>query len=274
MGNSNSRNDQGNVDPANTLDDFEPIDKPASPTFLSTFQKPFNPNDLTTSGVLVDIPEEDKQVVTGEKRRSKRTSSASAAATSTPASSDKKGHHHHHHHDAVPISQQSDAELLQESLTKDKQERLQKLQTDQKHRRNKAIEERRKSPPSSSAASVVQPNPFSRFLSVFSVEPQFPNHKRRYEPSESEMAATEEDDPKRPKLDPSGGGDHHNASLKSILLDWLDTHLPPGWPWMAAAAATSTAIVALLIVTRNTKQQQQRHQLLLPPPSAKVTTIW
>lgn len=264
MGNNNSRNDQGDVDPANTLDDFEPIDKPASPTFMSAFQKPFNPNDLTTSGVLVDIPEEDKQAPV-EKRRSKTTSTTT---------SDKKDRQHHHH-DVVPITQQSDDELLQESLNKDKQERLHKLQTDQKNRRNKAVEERRKSPPTpnSSSADVVQANPFSRFLSVFSVEPQFPNHKRRYEPSESEMGTNEEDDPKRPKLDPNDTPDNPSSSIQSILLDWLDTHLPPGWPWMAAAA-TSTAIVAFLLVSRNTKQRQQ---LLLPPPSSsnyKPTTIW
>jgi len=172
MGNNKSRNDlsaicyllsTADVDPANAIDDFEPIDKPASPTFMSAFQKPFNPNDMATSGVLVDIPEEDRPITTGDKRRSKTTS------TSSSASSDKKERLGHHHHDAVPITQQSDAELLQESLTKDKQERLQKLQTDQKHRRNKAIEERRKSPPtpSSSSESKVQANPFSRFLSVF-----------------------------------------------------------------------------------------------------------
>ncbi len=53
MGNNNSRNDlsAADVDPANAIDDFEPIDKPASPTFMSAFQKPFNPNDLATSGV-------------------------------------------------------------------------------------------------------------------------------------------------------------------------------------------------------------------------------
>ena len=69
----------------------------------------------------MDIPEEDRPITTGDKRRSKTTS------TSSSASSDKKERLGHHHHDAVPITQQSDAELLQESLTKDKQERLQKL---------------------------------------------------------------------------------------------------------------------------------------------------
>jgi hypothetical protein len=77
----------------------------------------------------VDIPEEDRPITTGDKRRSKTTSTTttSSSSSSSSTSSDKKERLGHHHHDAVPITQQSDAELLQESLTKDKQERLQKL---------------------------------------------------------------------------------------------------------------------------------------------------
>lgn len=177
------------------------------------------------------MPSDDgKQTLVG-KRRSKEVSTTT-----------EKKERHHHHLDVVPLTQQSDTELLQESLTKDKQERLQKLQSDQKNRRNKAVEERRKTTPT---PSEVQPNPFSRFLSVFSVEPQFPNHKRRYEPSESELGEIYEE-PKRPKLDPS-----REEPKGSIVLNWLDAHLPAGWPWMAAA--TTTAVVAFLLATR-TKQ--------------------
>ncbi len=244
MGNSNSRNNN-EVDPSNNHDDFEPIDKPASPTFMTSFQKLNNPNDLTTSGVLVDISDDEQQtLVATSKRRSKTVST-------TPA---EKKERHHHEHDIVPLTQQSDTELLQESLTKDKQERLQKLHSDQKNRRSKAVEERRKGTPS---PSEVQPNPFSRFLSVFSVEPQFPSHKRRYEPSESEIGEIEEE-PKRPKLDPS-----RDEPNRSIILDWLDAHLPIGWPWIAAA--TTTAVVAFLLTSTSTTK-------LSPKP--KATTIW
>jgi len=240
MGNSNSHPNDKEVDPSNVIDDFEPIDKPASPTFMSTFQKSNNnPNDdLATSGVLVDMPDEDKTSTVQGSSNHRRT-----AEKKERQQHQNQHQHHNHHHDVVPLTQQTDAELLQESLTKDKQERLQKLQSDQKIRRNKAVEERRKSPP---PPSDVQPNPFSRFLSVFSVEPQFPNHKRRYEPSDWEAGDVPEDEPKRPKLDPNSSQDEPK---KSIMLDWLDTYLPTGWPWMAAA--TTAAVVAFLLAARN-----------------------
>lgn len=278
-------------------DDFEAIDKPASPTFMTVTT---NPNDLFNSGILVDLPQED-QALLGKRRIVKavptpaKNSKASVSTLSTPArttrpvilssrtipdtpanpsgkaetvgitTSDIEFHstdnlvmaHLLSNHPS--LGQQSDDELLQESLAQDKQQRLQKLQSEQKSKRNKAIEDRRKLPDGERRKNSAKANPFSRFLSAFSVEPAFPSHKR---PLEENLGGGAVDDAKRPKLGTSfHEDDPEDDSMKRsamMVMDWLDDNIP-GWPWMVAA----TAMVGLLVSFRSgTSQTAKQLQLL------------
>lgn len=193
--------------------DFEPIDKPTSPTFMNV-SIGGNPNDLSASGVLVEMTEEDSKDVISKRRIVKATTTSKTKSTtavntsnpvilssttipdtpkqtkSTTASSTSQSlaaslHHQHHAAAAGSKSLETDEELLNESLQQDRQQRLIKLQNDQRAKRNKAVESRRKQKSEDEGTSkpVPQANPFSQFLSAFSVQPKFPSHKRAYEPS-------------------------------------------------------------------------------------------
>ena len=119
------------------------------------------------------------------------TTTTAIATTTTTLENEKEDRIH-----GLPKMAQSDQELLEESLDKDKQSRLTKLQHEQKNKRNKAVDERRRGGDSSgptgsgtgtstgtgdsrrrSGGLVAVANPFSRFLSVFSVEPKFLGEK-------------------------------------------------------------------------------------------------
>jgi len=196
----------------------------------------------------------------------------------------------------LPKTAQSDQELLEESLDKDKQTRLTKLQHDQKNKRNKAVDERRRGGDGSGSSSSTGPsprrgsgivamaNPFSRFLSVFSVEPKFPSHKRRYEPSHSELQDPVGDlEPKRAKMDPDADDDddsddndndshrgRYPSSLTkafSILQDWCrHGHLPVGWPWMAVVAATG--LLTVVVMVSSSSSSSSRHSSHHNSPAA------
>lgn len=73
----------------------------------------------------------------------------------------------------------TDQEMLQESIKADRKVRRQQVHDIQKSKRQQTVNERRyrKSP----TPNPVQANPFSRFLSAFSVEPPVPSHKRVHE---------------------------------------------------------------------------------------------
>ena len=94
-------------------------------------------------------------------------------------------------HESPSIAREVELEKLKEQ----KQERLETMQTNQRLRREKRLDDRRKRNPqdggggdakNSETSSQVQVNPFSKFLSVFSVEPKYPEHKRSYEVSEDD----------------------------------------------------------------------------------------
>ena len=219
------------------------------------------------------------------------TTMATAIATTTTTLENEKEDRIH----GLPKTAQSDQELLEESLDKDKQSRLTKLQHEQKNKRNKAVDERRRGGDSSgptgsgtgtstgtgdsrrrSGGLVAVANPFSRFLSVFSVEPKFPLHKRRYEPSNSELQDPVGDlEPKRAKIDPDADDSdeddnddsHHSRSSSftaattaafSILQDWCQLHLPVGWPWMAVVAATGLLTVVVMVSSSSSASSSSR----------------
>ena len=87
-------------------------------------------------------------------------------------------------------------ELEFEKLEQQKQNRLQNFTDSQRMKREKRLEERRKNP----QQKTNQPNPFSQFLSAFSVNPKHPEHKRAYEMSEN-------DDPEPPGKIPRSESD-------------------------------------------------------------------
>eukprot|EP00527_Entomoneis_sp_CCMP2396_P007196 CAMPEP_0198146130 /NCGR_PEP_ID=MMETSP1443-20131203/27593_1 /TAXON_ID=186043 /ORGANISM="Entomoneis sp., Strain CCMP2396" /LENGTH=240 /DNA_ID=CAMNT_0043809977 /DNA_START=152 /DNA_END=874 /DNA_ORIENTATION=- len=101
-------------------------------------------------------------------------------------------------------------ELELENLEQQKQGRLEEMKNSQRAKREKRLEERRKKDgvgggdddggAVAEKSNTAQPNPFSRFLSVFSVEPKHPEHKRAYEISA-------DDDPEPPGKIPRADDD-------------------------------------------------------------------
>ena len=61
------------------------------------------------------------------------------------------------------------------------QSRIVTMEERQRLRRDQTLKERRTNPKSKSTKESPQPNPFSRFMRVFSVEPAYPEHKRSYQ---------------------------------------------------------------------------------------------
>lgn len=179
----------------------------------------------------------------------------------------------HHSHVATVISSVNDDALLQESLELDKQQRLKTLSMKQKTKREKAIEERRKHPTGGAAAGgassstskdssststttgtsttttpenskpKAKPNPFSRFLSAFSVESQFPKHKRAYTKDENDD--TSEDFQLEAKRLKRNDEEEDEGSPPASF--WQDQ-----WPWIAAA--TAVAALAVLVAQRLKKR--------------------
>jgi hypothetical protein len=136
-----------------------------------------------------------------------------------------EGHHHHgKQHLPAVLSHKASTELLEESIEQSKTKRLEQRSRDQKSKRDKLLEERRKikplptdqtssttskddstvtDNPPPSKKSTPQPNPFSKFLRVFSVEPAFPHHKRAYE--ESDVDAQQQQQQQVPSVAPETG---------------------------------------------------------------------
>ncbi|KAG7374790.1 hypothetical protein IV203_013885 [Nitzschia inconspicua] len=135
----------------------------------------------------------------------KATPPPSAAATTVLAANkvvkdaddddDSIVHHGGKQHLPAVLSSKASSELLQESIEQSKSKRLEKLSRDQKSKREKLLDAKRRglktgsdngnsNEEESSKKKKPQPNPFSRFLRVFSVEPEYPHHKRAYEESE------------------------------------------------------------------------------------------
>lgn len=216
---------------------------------------------------------------------------AAAAVAATPAGDDDDGEgrgsstlsspgaaHKKQHLPAV-FSPKADSDLLEESIEHSRNRRMEKLSREQKSKRDKAIDDkRRKVKPPATADPTPQPNPFSKFLSAFSVKASHP--KRAYELGESDRddvaagessgetavaaggaaaAASAVTSSKRPKLEEGGaaigagaasrtGGssDPPPTTLASLLAEPLAEWLP------MATAAAGMAIVAVWFALRLT----------------------
>ena len=190
--------------------------KSGSSTEFQQVEKP----DLFQSGILVDKDEimSDKQQQQEQQQKQPR----------------RKEH-------LPSVSPTNDKELLEESIEHDRKQRLQQLSKQQKSKRQQAQEENRKG---HKKIILAQANPFSRFLSAFSVEPEFPNHKRNHSSSIDETTTVDpsEEQPKRPKLDPEAYSDNGND------YDYWIEQLP----WIGAA--TAVAAVAVVVAMRRNKK--------------------
>jgi hypothetical protein len=72
-------------------------------------------------------------------------------------------------------------ELEQEHTDELRKERLLDMAERLRTKREELLQQRRTNPKPIDDKALLQPNPFSRFLSVFSVEPAHPEHKRVFE---------------------------------------------------------------------------------------------
>lgn len=154
-------------------------------------------------------------------------------------------HGRKHRHDSNPI-----VEDEQEIVEGWREERMKATQNRSKALREKELAERRKNGTSKTADASA--NPFSRFLSVFSVEPKHPEHKRSFEgspdvdedikgPSEKRLKASEGGNDADSKGSLGSGSSSNNTnkpwgSLVSSKLFWVST----------AAAALAVGIALAL----------------------------
>ncbi|KAL7581078.1 hypothetical protein ACA910_005881 [Epithemia clementina (nom. ined.)] len=172
------------------------------------------------------------------------------------ADDDENGDGDHKRNRPLPVHETPAVtrELELEKLKEQKQERLETMQEYQRARREKRLEERRHRNPGGNpnegsaeeAVAAVKPNPFSKFLSVFSVESKYPEHKRSYEVSEDDEPEPEIKKPRAAEEEQDGEkGRNSSKSEKS------NSFLRSGIFAATAAAAVAIAAGALLRASRS-----------------------
>ena len=143
-------------------------------------------------------------------------------------------------HESPSMAREQELEKMKEQ----KKERLETMQENQRARREKRLEDRRhrfvnpNEPTIPDGVATVKPNPFSKFLSVFSVEPKYPEHKRSYEVSENDEP---EPDIKKPRALAQGEEPNDSGESNSFLRNGV----------IAATAAAIAAIVAGVLLKGN-----------------------
>ena len=147
--------------------------------------------------------------------------------------STKKHSTRKHHEPSVALQD------VEESTQEWREERLKAAQSRGKALREKELAQRRKMETSKSADASA--NPFSRFLSVFSVEPKHPEHKRSFEgtpddddelkgPVEKRRRSCDAADPK----DNVGRPSSSSSSTKGVLSS--------KWFWVSTVAAVAVGV--------------------------------
>ena len=143
----------------------------------------------------------------------------------------KKHHGHSHHHN--------------DDMEDDKTKRLKNIEKRGKALREKELQERRKSgPAASNDAADASANPFSRFKSIFSVEPQFPEHKRSLMDKEKDS-----DEPEEKRLKPSSDGhdaDDGRPTSSKTFTGRLESLLSSKSFWVTAAVAVAVGVALAL----------------------------
>ncbi len=112
------------------------------------------------------------------------------------------------------------------------QTRIESMEERQRLRREQALQERRTNPKSKTPKESPQPNPFSRFMRVFSVEPAHPEHKRSYQGEN----VGEEPVVKKPR----------STDAESDSED--DDRSPPGSIFSPMAFGAAAAFIALAVM--------------------------
>jgi len=145
------------------------------------------------------------------------------------------------------ISPSNDEELLQESIEHSRQKRLQQLAADQRSKRSTKQAKGRTNP----SRNAAQANPFSRFLTAFSVDTKYPHHKRSYDESDSyeeeppsKHARVESEDYADNVGDESGAADE--TPVMDMLSDVAET-LRENISLMAVGAAVASLALMTLI---------------------------
>ncbi|ACI65695.1 predicted protein [Phaeodactylum tricornutum CCAP 1055/1] len=145
-----------------------------------------------------------------------------------------------------PIAESSSVarELEHEKLEHIKQETIRTATTRQRAKREKVMHDRRKNPTKDNKSSV-KANPFSRFLTVFSVEPQHPEHKRGF-------SKCENDDIHEPFEKRLRASDSEKVELERDAHD-LDDNSNSAW-WSSSLAFSAVAVAgaayALVLIVR------------------------
>lgn len=152
---------------------------------------------------------------------------------------------------ASPIGVNAATEMLEESIEKNdsKTKRLERVTNKQKSDREKLLQEKRRQQPGIDSKPKVEANPFSRFLSAFSVNAN-PTHKR--------------------KESIDGGGDDPNKRLKYGFTDVssntkseaeggnetedTESSAPMPSSWIAAASVATVAVLVFAIVRGSKKK--------------------
>mmetsp|Transcript_3347 Transcript_3347/g.6995 ORF Transcript_3347/g.6995 Transcript_3347/m.6995 type:complete len:255 (+) Transcript_3347:137-901(+) len=166
---------------------------------------------------------------------------------------DNVGNANKKHSLPLPIAESPSVarELELEKMEQQKQGRLEEMKSSQRAKRDKRLDERRKKHGTQhqnflsagngndeTTSSGVQANPFSRFLSAFSVQPAHPEHKRPYPQGSSESFDGMEPTVKKPRSEKDNGD--NVDGLASSKFSWTgNNHL--------AMAGSVVAVVAVAV---------------------------
>ena len=261
MGNSvntkaNKNNNKDN-DSSNNLridSDFETVhhDDPALIQHKAQF------DEMASSGILVQKEDAVAPTATSSPTPARRIVKASppvkldisaptastGSTSSKPLKNTNDEEEQDNHVSALPPVQSSPSvykEIQQESLEQHRQQRIAETVHHSKDKRTKLQQQKRREQPET---NKTQANPFSRFLSAFSVESKFPSHKRSYETTPSEVSDEplekrfkEEEDSQQAKSSPSSGGGDSASSWNNLSL-------------LLVAGAVAAVVVALRLRKR------------------------
>lgn len=144
-------------------------------------------------------------------------------------------------------------ELEQEQYEESRQERIHFTELRQRHKREQHLQKRRTAADqqnSDAKKPTPQPNPFSRFLSVFSVQPAHPEHKRALE-RDREEATPPSGKKFKPTDEPLGTPDPVDADEEPRTTPFSNYSVP----YHTLAAAAAVLVVAVTVAYRAMKRR-------------------
>lgn len=152
---------------------------------------------------------------------------------------------------ASPIGAKAASEMLEESIEKNdpKNKLLERVTNKQKNDREKLLQEKRRQQPGNDSKPKVEANPFSRFLSAFSVDAN-PTHKRK----ESIDAGG---DPNNKRLKYGFNDASSNTKSETSSSDETENEDDTGpnfSSWIPAAAVATLAVLVFAIVRGSKKK--------------------